>query len=102
MLKRRVHDLIKVGALTFEDEDVLNVNGNPLPDHGRPKINTVESSLELLVEKDVRAVCMLMETVFETLLKAGMLDKEQEKKEEKKDREGQYCLYHKGSVGHSV
>ena len=43
LLKRRVHDLIKVGALTFEDEDVSNVNGNPLPDHQRPKINAVES-----------------------------------------------------------
>ena len=32
-LKRRVHDLIKAGALTFEDEDVPNVNGNTLSDH---------------------------------------------------------------------
>ena len=32
-LKRRVHDLIKVGALGFDDDDVLDVNRNPLPDH---------------------------------------------------------------------
>ena len=32
-LKRRVHNLIKIGALTFEDKDVPNVNGNPLSDH---------------------------------------------------------------------
>ena len=32
-LKQRVHDLIKVGALAFDDQDVPNVNRNPLPDH---------------------------------------------------------------------
>ena len=45
---------------------------------------------------------MPMEIVYEALLKAGMLDEEQEKKEEKKDREGQYCLYHKRFMGHSI
>ena len=44
-LKRRVQDLIKRGELTFEDEDILNVNENPLPNHrGGPKVNAVESS----------------------------------------------------------
>ena len=32
-LKRRVHNLIKARALTFEDEDVPNVNENPLSDY---------------------------------------------------------------------
>ena len=62
----------------------------------------MESDPELLVEKDARAVCMSMETVYEALLKAGMLEEEQEKKEEKKDQEKEHCLYHKGSVGHSI
>ena len=48
-LNRRVHDLIKVGALAFDDEDVPDVNKNPLSDHQRPKINAVESDLKLLV-----------------------------------------------------
>ena len=43
-LKRRVHDLIKAGALAFDDQDVSNVNRNPLLDHQRPKINAVESA----------------------------------------------------------
>ena len=81
-LKRRVHDLIKVGALTFEDEDVPNVNGNPLPDHVRSKINAIESELEMQVERDVRAVCMPMGLVHEALLKVRMLNGEQKKKEE--------------------
>ena len=34
-LKRRVQDLIKRGELTFEDEDILNVNENLLPNHRR-------------------------------------------------------------------
>ena len=62
----------------------------------------MESGPELLVEKDVKAIRMPMETVYEALFKAGMLDKEQEKKEEKEDQEGQYCLYHKWSMGHSI
>ena len=32
-LKRRVHDLIKAGALAFDDEYIPDVNRNPLPDH---------------------------------------------------------------------
>ena len=46
-LKRRVYDLIKVGALAFDDEDVLNVNRNPLPDHQRSKINAIVSDSKL-------------------------------------------------------
>ena len=75
-LKRRVYDLIKAKALTFDDEDVFDVNRNPLPDHQRPKINAVENDLELLIEKEIKAVCMPMETVYEALLKVDMLDKE--------------------------
>ena len=73
-MKQRVHDLIKDGALAFDDEDVSNVNRNPLSDHQRPKINAVESDSELLIERDIRAVCMPMKTVHESLFKTGMLD----------------------------
>ena len=73
-----------------------------MSNHQRPKINAIESDPELLIEKDIRVVCTPMETVYEALFKASMLDEEREKKEEKKDREGQYCLYHKGPVGHSI
>ena len=34
---------------------------------------------------------MPMRIVYEALLKVGMLEEEQEKKEEKEDGEGQYC-----------
>ena len=88
--------------MAFNDEDIFNVNKNPLSDHQRPKVNAVERDLELLVEKDARAVRMSMETVYEALLKAGMLEEEQEKKEEKEDQEREHCLYHKGFVGHSI
>ena len=77
-MKRIVHNLIKTGALAFDDEDVPNVNRNPLPDHQRLKINVVESDPELLIEKDIRAICMLMETVYEALFKAGMLGQKME------------------------
>ena len=71
--------------MAFDDEDIPDVNRNPLSDHQRPKVNAVESDPKLLVENDARAVHMFMETVYEALLKAGMLKEEQEKKEEKKD-----------------
>ena len=45
---------------------------------------------------------MPIEIIYKALLKANMLDEEQEKKEENEDREEQYCLYHKRSVGHSI
>ena len=70
-----------------------------MSDHQRPKVNAVESDPKLLVVKDARAVCMSMEMVYEALLKAAMLEEEQEKKE---DQEGEHCLYHKGSVDHYI
>ena len=75
-LKRRVHDLIKAGALVFDNEDIPDVNMNPLLDHQRPKVNVVESDLKLLVEKDARVIRMSMEMVYEALLKVGMLEEE--------------------------
>ena len=88
--------------MAFDDEDILDVNRNPLSDHQRSKVNAMECDLELLVEKDARAVCMSKEMVYEALLKAEMLEEEQEKKEEKEDQEGEHCLYHKRFVGHSI
>ena len=85
-LKRRVHDLIKARVLTFEDEDIPNVNGNLLSDHQRPKINAVDNDPKLQIEKNVKAVWMPMETVYEALLKASMLDEEQGKKKEMENR----------------
>ena len=88
--------------MAFDNEDIPDVNRNPLPDHQRPKVNVVENDLELLVEKDARVVRMSMKTVYKALLKAGMLEKEQEKKEKKENQEREHCLYHKGSMGHSI
>ena len=80
-LKRRVHDLIKAGALAFDDDDVPDVDRNPLPDHQRPKINAIGSDPELQIEKDARALHMPMGTVYEALFRAEMLDEERESKE---------------------
>ena len=41
-----------------------------------PKINAVDSDLELQIEKDIGAVRMFIETVYEALLKARMLEEE--------------------------
>ena len=101
-LKRRVHNLIKARALAFHDEDVLDVNRNPLLDHQRSKINAVDSDPELQIKKDAKAVCIPMETVYEAFLKTDMLGEEQEKKEENEDGERLYCQYHKRFVGHSI
>ena len=101
-LKWRVHDLIKAEALAFDDDDVSDVNRNPLPDHQRSKINTIGSDSELQIEKDTRVVHMSMGTVYEALFKAKMLDEEQEKKEENENGEEQYCQYHQRPVGHSI
>ena len=59
-LKQRVYDLIKAGALSFDDEDVPDVNRNPLPDHQRPKIKAVDSDPKLQIKKNVEAICMPM------------------------------------------
>ena len=88
VLKWRVHDLIKAGALAFDDDNIPDVNRNILLDHQRPKINAIGSDPELKIEKDTKAVRMPMGTVYEALFKAEMLDEEQEKKKENEDGEG--------------
>ena len=87
--------------MAFDDDDVPDVNRNPLPDHQRPKINAIDSDPKLQIEKDVRAVRMPMGTVHEALFKTEMLDEERKKKESE-DGEGQYCQYHQKFVGHSI
>ena len=81
-LKRRVQDLIKKGELTFEDEDISNVNRNLLPNHGRPKMNAMENSEEMQVKKNIKDVCMPMKLVHEVLVKAGRLEGWQREEEE--------------------
>ena len=73
-MKRKVQDLIKKEELTFEDEDIPNVNGNPLLNHGRPKVIAMESSQEMQVKRNVRDVRMPMKLVYEVLVKAGILE----------------------------
>ena len=83
-MKRKVQDYIKKGELTFEDEDVPNVNGNPLSNHGRPKVNAVENSQEMQVKRDVRDVCMPMRMVYEALVEMGWLEKNTRKRKRDK------------------
>ena len=64
-LKRRVQDLIKRGELTFENENIPNVNGNLLPNYGGPRMNAVESSQEMQVKRNVRDVRMPMKLVHD-------------------------------------
>ena len=81
-LKWRVSEFIKREELTFEDEDVPNVNRNPLPNHGRPKTNAVENSQVMQVKRDVGDICMPMVLVYEALVKMGRLKSGQGKEEE--------------------
>ena len=84
-LKRKVQDLIKKRELTFEDEDVPDVNRNHFLNHGESKVNAVESSEKMQVKRSVKDVCMLMKLVHEVLVKAGRLEDHQGKEEETKD-----------------
>ena len=90
-LKRRVQDLIKKGELTFEDEDIPDVNRNPLPNHGGPRINAIESSEEMQVKRSVEDVRMPMKLVHEVLVKVGRLEGCQRKKEKARDQEKCFC-----------
>ena len=84
-LKWRVSEFIKKGELTFEDEDILNVNGNPLPNHGGPKVNAVEDSQDLQVKRDAKDVRMPMRLVYDALDKAGRLKGRKGKEKKKMD-----------------
>ena len=102
VLKRTVQDLIKRRELTFEDEDILNVNENPLPNHGGPRVNAMESSQEMQVKRNVKDVRMPMKLVHEVLVKAGRLEGRQRKEEETKDQEKCFCQYHGSTTDHAI
>ena len=102
VLKRRVHDFIKKRELTFEDEDVPNVNENLLPNHGGPKVNAVEISQEMQVKKDIRDICIPMGLLYEALVTVGWLEVRQGKEEEIKDQNKCFCQYHGRTVDHSI
>ena len=101
-LKRKVQDLIKKGELTFEDEDILDVNRNPLSNHGRPRVNAVESSEEIQVQRSIKDVCMPMRLVHEVLVKASRLGGYRRKEDEAKDQEKYFCQYHGSATGHAI
>ena len=101
-LKWRVHDFIKKGELTFEDEDVPNVNRNPLSNHEGPKVNAMESSQEMQEKMDVRDVYMPMDLVYEALVKVGRLEGRQGKKDKIKDQDKCFCQYHGSTMDHSI
>ena len=72
-LKWRVSEFIKKEELTFEDEDIPNVNENPLPNHGGPKVNAVKNNQDLQVKRDVKDVRMPIKLVYEALIKVCRL-----------------------------
>ena len=97
-LKRKVQDLINKGELTFEDEDIPDVNRNPLPNHGRPRVNAIEKKEEIQVKRSIKDVCMPMRLVHEVLVKAGRLGSCLRKEDELKDQ-GSTSVSTMGEIG---
>ena len=101
-LKWRISEFIKKGELKFEDENIPNVNGNPLPNHGGPKVNAVEDNQDLQIKRDVKDVCMPMRLIYEALVKTRRLKGRQGKENEEMNQEKGYCQYHGKRTGHSI
>ena len=77
--------------MTFEDEDIPNVNRNPLSNHRGTRVNAVKSGQEMQVKRNVKDVRMPMKLVHEVLVKAGRLEGCQRKEKEAKDQEKCFC-----------
>ena len=73
-LKWKVQNLIKKRELTFEDEDISNVNRNPLSNHRGPRVNAMKNDQEMQVKRNVKDVRMPIKLVHEVLAKAGRLE----------------------------
>ena len=78
------------------------MNRNPLPNHGGPRINAVESSKEMQVKRSVKDVCMPLKLVYKVLRKTGRLEGCQRKEEEAEGQEKCCCQYHEGANGHVI
>ena len=101
-MKRRVQDFIKKEELTFEDEDIPNVNGDPLPNHGGPRVNAMENSQQMQVKRNVRDVHIPMKLVHEVLAKVGRLEGRQKKEKKTKDQEKCFYQYHGSTTDHAI
>ena len=88
--------------MTFEDEDIPNVNGNPLPNHGGHKVNAVEDSQDLQVKRDVKGIRMPMRLVYQALVKADCLKDRRGKENEELNQEKGYCQYHGKMICHPI
>ncbi|XP_017974534.1 PREDICTED: uncharacterized protein LOC108661595 [Theobroma cacao] len=100
--KHKVQGLIKAGILNFEKKLKQNVNNNPLPNHAGARVNIIEE--EVYVKRNIREVETPMQKVFETLVKADMLEVWPECSDvnDSGDIQEPYCLYHKRCVGHLI
>ena len=90
-LKRRVHDLIKAGALAFDDEDIPNVNGMETACEASLKTDMLKKEqeekeekktlqcmigkLELMLKEQKEYVVMLREEYHQQILRQGQTSK---------------------------
>ena len=101
-LKQGVQDLIKKEELTFEDENIPDMNRNPVPNHEKPRVNAMESDQEMQVKRNIKDVRMPMKLVHEVLVKASRLEGCQRKEKERKGQEKCFCQYHGSTTDHSI
>ncbi|XP_017985253.1 PREDICTED: uncharacterized protein LOC108663874, partial [Theobroma cacao] len=101
-LKYKVQALIKAGLLNFVKKDSSSVDGNPLPNHGRPTVNAIHEGMIRRVKKGIDEIQTPMDKVFEALSKINAITPEPIDTQELGHDLAYSCKFHMGAIGHSI
>ncbi|XP_017984344.1 PREDICTED: uncharacterized protein LOC18586957 [Theobroma cacao] len=101
-LKHKVQALIKAGLLNFPKKDSSSVDGNPLPNHGRPTVNAIHEGMIRRVKKSIDEIQTPMDKVFEALSKINAITPEPINTKELGHDLAYSCKFHIGAIGHSI
>ncbi|EOY19441.1 Uncharacterized protein TCM_044564 [Theobroma cacao] len=101
-LKHKVQALIKAGLLNFAKKDSSSVDGNPLPNHGRPTVNAIHEGMIRRVKKSIDEIQTPMDKVFEALSKINAITPEPIDTKELGHDLAYSCKFHIGAIGHSI
>ncbi|WRX29161.1 Retrotransposon gag domain - like 10 [Theobroma cacao] len=89
-------------TLNFAKNDNSSVDGNLLPNHGRPTVNAIQEGMIRRVKKNIDEIQMPMDKVFEALSKINAITLEPINTKELRHDLAYSCKFHMGAIGHSI
>lgn len=87
-----------MGIVRFDNPAVLNVAGNPLPNHSDQGVNRISEGKNKRIKSEVAEVRTPLRRVWKEMVKRGLIALDSRKESEEKKT---YCEFH-NTVGHKI